>query len=476
MKKIILFFAFCSFFLILCGYFFNVHKSVFFNLDDSFSVQTPIIINHMQAHRDRQNVYPVTLNTLFPAKITIQGVTKEVSFKSLKASANYPLLIKSKNGFHLLFLHTTPQNFPQTHIAHPSSRSAFRTKTLSKGYILTSFHGLKCTSPSYATIFDTNGKLLFYRGNPNLKYSTFHLQQHRLPNKLRYSMHIQTDNVSNSWIRGKHLLMNEKFDVIDEIQVLPTKLHPQIPADEHEFVYIDDGHYIVLGYEEKIASVPNYSDPQKYINVYIQEQKNGKVIFEWSSDHFPELFDLCVEKCIGYKGPDYVHINSVHIDPNDNNLIVSAASNYTVFKLDRKTGNILWRLGGKNDDFNLPETLKFTRQHDAHITPDGDLIAFDNGYNSSKSKFLSETRISKFKLDEKNKSVLDYEQYYPFSSNSKYMGSAQALDNGLIFIGCGSNDDCAVTLVDQYMNEVFTLHVNKPYFNYRAYFVESLQQ
>ena len=47
---------------------------------------------------------------------------------------------------------------------------------------------------------------------------------------------------------------------------------------------------------------------------------------------------------------DYFHINSVNLD-TDGNLLISGRRTSTVYKVDRQTGNVIWRLGGKESDF-----------------------------------------------------------------------------------------------------------------------------
>ena len=49
---------------------------------------------------------------------------------------------------------------------------------------------------------------------------------------------------------------------------------------------------------------------------------------------------------------DYLHANSVALDA-DGNFIVSARQTRAVYKLSRRTGDVLWRLGGKRIDFKL---------------------------------------------------------------------------------------------------------------------------
>ena len=48
---------------------------------------------------------------------------------------------------------------------------------------------------------------------------------------------------------------------------------------------------------------------------------------------------------------DYVHLNSIGVDP-DGNLLVSSRNTHTIYKIDRSSGQIIWRLGGKHSDFD----------------------------------------------------------------------------------------------------------------------------
>ena len=49
---------------------------------------------------------------------------------------------------------------------------------------------------------------------------------------------------------------------------------------------------------------------------------------------------------------DWFHINAVHLDA-DSNLLVSSRNTWTVFKVDRHTGQVMWQLGGKHSSFAL---------------------------------------------------------------------------------------------------------------------------
>ena len=72
-------------------------------------------------------------------------------------------------------------------------------------------------------------------------------------------------------------------------------------------------------------------------------------------------------------------MNAIEID-HDGNLLLSSRFQDEVSKIDRNTGEFIWRLGGQNDQFEwLNDTLKLAYQHDVRVLPNGHITVFDNG-------------------------------------------------------------------------------------------------
>jgi len=92
--------------------------------------------------------------------------------------------------------------------------------------------------------------------------------------------------------------------------------------------------------------------------------KTGRVLFEWHSIDHVQLVESYYSLP---KDPgrifDYFHVNSIEID-HDGNLLVSARNTHTIYKVSRRTGKILWRLGGRRSDFTLGRDVRFAWQHD----------------------------------------------------------------------------------------------------------------
>ena len=166
---------------------------------------------------------------------------------------------------------------------------------------------------------------------------------------------------------------------------------------------------------------------------------------------------------------DYIHINTITIDPSDNNFICSFRNTDSVIKLDRESGEIIWILGGKYDDFGLTEEQLFSRQHHARVTEDGYLTIYDNGVENEDSRAI------KIKIDEKNKTVVDFKEY-DVDDYYKYTGSVQELDsdNEVYLIGLGTqpgvNQDLVAMEKNYSTGEVyFTFSFNSGANMYRCY-------
>jgi hypothetical protein len=141
-----------------------------------------------------------------------------------------------------------------------------------------------------------------------------------------------------------------------------------------------------------------------------------------------------------YPGIDYFHLNSIDVD-HDNNLLISARKTSAVYKIDRKTGEIIWRLGGKKSDFEMGPGARFAFQHDARRQKDGTISIFDNGstiFRNGVAKAVEESRGIVLDLDEKKmKASLVREYTHPDKQYADAAGNLQILPNGNAFVGWG---------------------------------------
>lgn len=244
---------------------------------------------------------------------------------------------------------------------------------------------------------------------------------------------------------GQFIILDENLSRIDKVGLLPYNGRSSADIAEldlHEFILLGRSHYIGLAYQEQqVSNIPATLNPDtnvRVVNCIIQEVKNGQVIFEWNATDYPEFYTSSVQSndfSDVSKVQDYLHVNGISIDPTDGHLIVSARNTDQVFKLNRNTGAVMWRLGGKNSDFPLTDQQKFYRQHNATITDNGKtLLLFDNGVAGTREY----SRIVEFNLDHTGKTVSAFKATsVPYNLFCAFMGSVQKTDSSY-FIGCGS--------------------------------------
>jgi hypothetical protein len=211
-------------------------------------------------------------------------------------------------------------------------------------------------------------------------------------------------------------------------------------GDLHEFLITPQDTALLTAYAPATADLSSIGGPEvaPVWDGIAQEVdiESGEVIFEWHS-----LEHVGVEE--SYVPPpddptyahDYFHINSIDVD-HDKNLLVSARNTCTVYKIDRASGGVLWRLGGKRSDFEMGEGTRTAFQHDARRHPDGTITVFDNGANLTGHDV---SRAILLRLDEEEMSATLLGEYAsPEGLLSTSQGDAQLLSNGNVFVGWGS--------------------------------------
>jgi hypothetical protein len=131
---------------------------------------------------------------------------------------------------------------------------------------------------------------------------------------------------------------------------------------------------------------------------------------------------------------DYFHINSIDVEP-DGNLLVSSRRTFTVYKIDRRSGEIIWRLGGKRSDFEMGEGTWMRYQHDARRHPDGTITVFDNG--GVKKDEQSYGLVLDADTSQMRASLVRH-YAHPDKVLAATQGNVQVLENANVFIGWGS--------------------------------------
>jgi hypothetical protein len=211
--------------------------------------------------------------------------------------------------------------------------------------------------------------------------------------------------------------------------------------DFHEFTITPKGTALFDAYKivrQDLSKVKGGTKTSLTMKNVVQEVDiaTGKLLLEWdmNEDIAPTESYEVVPKRAGFPY-DYIHVNSVDED-TDGNLLISARATHTVYKIDRKTAKIIWRLGGKKSDFKMGKGTRTAWQHDAHRQADGTITTFDN--NADEPAPGKESRGVEVKVDESAMTATLVREWKNTPAQlSPSQGNMQVLPNGNVFIGWG---------------------------------------
>ncbi|MBC7552864.1 MAG: aryl-sulfate sulfotransferase [Taibaiella sp.] len=314
----------------------------------------------------------------------------------------------------------------------PYTFKIYKTDPALKGYLLIAPYELYKWQRGELLIIDFAGRVCF---NRLIEGSVYDFRQWRIGGNTYYTFvrndtdafHIQNINLT----AGSVVVLDSAFNTIKRIGLLPfadVDTTGRRALDLHDFILLGPAHYIALAnYERQVSNIPQDLHPVQALKIsaaIIQEVKDGKVVWQWDASHFPEFYaaaNMNNNFAVTTKTQDYMHINSCCIDPADSNLVVSFRSIDQVVKISRRTGAVLWRLGGKNSDFKLTPAMKPMHQHHATLTLDHKIMMLDNGDSSLRRT----SRVLEFGLNETDKTVTSFKAFEIPENYTQHMGSVE---------------------------------------------------
>jgi hypothetical protein len=199
-------------------------------------------------------------------------------------------------------------------------------------------------------------------------------------------------------------------------------------ADLHEFQLTPRGTALLTAYRIVATKSGKVADSI----VREVDVATGKPLFTWHS-----LGHVALSESYSHpdaKHPfDYFHVNSVEEEP-DGNFLVSARNTHAVYEVDKQTGAVLWRLGGKKSSFRMGPGANFAWQHDARRQSDGTITIFDDEAAPAVGK---QSRAIRLRLDMGNHTAtLVHADANGTLAGSQ--GNVEQLANGDLFVGWGA--------------------------------------
>ena len=211
--------------------------------------------------------------------------------------------------------------------------------------------------------------------------------------------------------------------------------------DLHDFRLTSHGTALIDAYNLIRADLSPVGGPADGLvwDCVLQEidLKTGLVLFEWHSlDHVPITDSY--RRAQKDKLYDYFHFNSIDELP-DGSLLVSSRDTHTVYDIDRATGRIVWRLGGKHSTFAIGAGADFHWQHDARPHGKDELSVFDNEAIAGMPGRVSRGLV--IRLDRRARRASLVRSFtHPDRVKSPSKGNLQLLAGGHAFAGWGGKN------------------------------------
>jgi hypothetical protein len=240
--------------------------------------------------------------------------------------------------------------------------------------------------------------------------------------------------------------------------------------DVHDLRVLSDGSYYIFGKRvvtmDMSGIVSGGNNAAQIIDGALQKfDAGGNLIFEWDALAHYNITDVDAGIDLTQQQIDFSHFNSVEID-GDGNLLISSRNLDEITKVDHNTGNIIWRLGGKNNQFTFAnDNLGFSRQHDIRRFSNGDISLFDNGEYHP----VQVSSAVEYKLDEVNKLATLVRRIYHNNIYTVTEGSVEEMPNDNRLICWGQNWNPVVTEVTPFDSVAFDLSYQYYIDTYRAF-------
>jgi Arylsulfotransferase (ASST) len=186
------------------------------------------------------------------------------------------------------------------------------------------------------------------------------------------------------------------------------------PTDMHDLEVLPNGNYLLDTYRRR-SNVDLRPYGPEHAEVYdgeIQEQKpDGTVIWSWNSKNHIKLSENLwwddINKAQNRQPADkryydLVHINSM--EPDGGGIIVSARFLDAVFRINRKTKDITWKVGGTKRPWSLEvkddplAKRPLGGNHDARLYKDHTLTVYDNGASGGPAT-RRRPRLVRYRID-----------------------------------------------------------------------------
>jgi hypothetical protein len=244
---------------------------------------------------------------------------------------------------------------------------------------------------------------------------------------------------------GSAFVLDEALRPLRTHQMVVTARNPSPSTGRHDLQLLGDNHIILQSFVTKrVQNVPAWLNPADGgANVeapYVQEQRDGGLVWELDGSEFPELYALSRSgNSFAQVMPpqNYAHNNAFRYDVDAGTMVMSFRNLDTILHVDVRGQRILWRLGGElpdggfPDSFATPVAQRPVRQHTAYLEAPNVLSVFDNRDGGP-------SRLTTYTLDPDAGRIVNFREL-DLGFSVIQQGSSQPLSPTRVVVGLGTH-------------------------------------
>lgn len=204
----------------------------------------------------------------------------------------------------------------------------------------------------------------------------------------------------------------------------------------HDLIVLADGTYWMMCDESRtmdLSALGGLAAARVTGTVVQHLTRDGRLLFEWSPFDHLSIEDLDPADRTG-ADVNWTHGNALDLD-GDGNLLVSFRSLSEITAVDTRTGAVLWRLGGRANQFTGMSDPPFLHQHGLRVAGSGELILLDNLGEPAGS------RVERYRIDPSARGAwLESFSAPDPPTTAKLGGTTQLLPGGRILAAFGNGD------------------------------------
>ena len=286
---------------------------------------------------------------------------------------------------------------------------------------------------SYSAIFDTNGVPVWWS---------------RQKSRAFLMTPLSNKNLAVAFIAGGMEERNLNGEVVRSLNTFGA------PSDSHDVLLLPNGNYVMATVQPVACDLSTWGlvGEKVCLNHVFQELTPlGVPVWQWdTSAHIPptETTAPWIDSELNESGPfadpntyDPWHYNSVEF--TGDGFIISFRHLDAVYKIDKATGNIVWKLSGTPRPESLEivdDPLDGTRgQHDARLLADGTVTIYDNG-SMGRSPGRPPRNVGYFVDTEFGTATLVQDLRDATIGGSGCCGSSRTLPRGNVVTGWGGTN------------------------------------